>query len=110
MPVQVPVQVPKLQLLAAAAVMNLPWAQRRAAIAAFGESNPWLRDTILAANKRGYAPIVQWLQAVSLDTEADGEEPDDVDNVAGGEQAAKRDDGEVTLSTIHACKGMQCFR
>jgi hypothetical protein len=94
----------RLLPLAAAAVMNLPWGDRVRALQRLGDSHSMLRDIILSINKLGYAPLLEWLQHVTLGTGSIEDEAD-ADAAACGE---KGKDGEVVLSTIHACKGAAC--
>lgn len=94
---------PRLLPLAAAAVMNLPWRERVCALQQLGDSHNMLRDIILSINKLGYAPLLEWLQHVTLNA---GSDQDDADVAAAGGDESK--DGEVVLSTIHACKGAAC--
>lgn len=82
--------------LATAAVMQLPQTQRVNAVNILATANPGLADLILSVNKCGYGPVADFLQHLDLNSSGVAEE-DDSD--------AHADDGKVTLSTVHGCKG-----
>ena len=88
--------VPPLSALAAASVMNLPWAARVRTVRAWFDTNHALCNTVLAVNKLGFEPLNAWLADVLVQMDAD-EESGAADDPG---------DGRVTLGTIHSSKGV----
>eukprot|EP00892_Ulva_mutabilis_P005399 jgi/Ulvmu1/3230/UM015_0271.1 len=84
--------------LATAAVMQLPQGRRVHAVNTLAMVNPGLSDLILSVNKCGYGPIAEFVQHLDLNSS-------DVAEETGQDSQVK--DGQVTLSTVHGCKGLE---
>lgn len=82
--------------LATMAVMRLPQKQRVNCINMLASANPGLADLILSVNKCGYGPVAEFVQHLDLHS-SDVSEDDNLD--------AQVQQGKVTLSTVHGCKG-----